>query len=200
MSLERCFSRPLYASLLKGESLKNKTVTRGTSSDLQLSHDLLFTLYCLMFYRLLIEYTEDKGNDAVAWKGYVYVVCFLVVQAFQVSLTQHSLHISFTSAMRVHSSIIGAVYNKVKATPLGTEMMKVNHSNTPLPPRPPSHDGNCISCFLILVSSCRGLCSMMLLMQDIPCWYYLCNHAVPPPLPLAYRLFYRYPLPFVTIL
>ncbi|CAH3177882.1 unnamed protein product [Porites lobata] len=62
--------------------------------------------------RLLIEYTEDKGNDAVAWKGYVYVVCFLVVQAFQVSLTQHSLHISFTSAMRVHSSIIGAVYNK----------------------------------------------------------------------------------------
>ena len=134
MSLERCFSRPLYTSPLKGESLQNKAVTRWTSSDLQLSHDLLFTLYCLMFYRLLIEYTEDKGNDAVAWKGYVYVVCFLVVQAFQVSLTQHSLHISFTSAMRVHSSIIGAVYNKVKATPLGTGMMKVNHSNTPPPP------------------------------------------------------------------
>lgn len=88
-----------------------------------------------MFYRLLIEYTEDKGNDADAWKGYVYVVCFLVVQAFQVLLTQHSLHISFTSAMRVHTSIIGAVYNKVKATPLGTDMMKVNYSNTP----PPHH-------------------------------------------------------------
>ena len=134
MSLGRCFSGPLYTSPLKGESLKNKTVSRGTSSDLQLSHDLLFTLYCLMFYRLLIEYTEDKANDADAWKGYVYVVCFLVVQAFQVLLTQHSLHISFTSAMRVHTSIIGAVYNKVKATPLGTEMMKVNYINPPPPP------------------------------------------------------------------
>ena len=164
MSLERCFSRPLYTSPLNGESLKNKTVTRGTSSDFQLSHDWLFTVYCLMFYRLLIEYTEDKGNDADAWKGYVYVVCFLVVQAFQVSLVQHSLHISFTSAMRVHTSIIGAVYNKVKVTPLSTEMMKVNYSNTP------SHDGNCISCFSILVSSCRSLCCMIPLMQDFSCW------------------------------
>ena len=167
MSLGRCFSGPLYTSPLKGESLKNKTVSRGTSSDLQLSHDLLFTLYCLMFYRLLIEYTEDKANDADAWKGYVYVVCFLVVQAFQVLLTQHSLHISFTSAMRVHTSIIGAVYNKVKATPLGTEMMKVNDSNTPPPPA--SQDWNCISCFLILVSSCRSLCCMILLMEDFSC-------------------------------
>lgn len=168
MSPGRCFSRPLYTSPLKGESLKNKTITRGTSSDLQLSHDLLFTLYCLMFYRLLIEYTEDKGNDAVAWRGYVYVVCFLVVQAFLVSLTQHSLQISFTSAMRVHTSIIGAVYNKVKATPLSTEMMKVNYSNTP--PPPPSQDWNCISCFLTLVSSCRSLCCMILLMEDFSCW------------------------------
>ena len=116
-----------------------------------------------MFYRLLIEYTEDKGNDTDAWKGYVYVVCFVVVQAFQVSLVQHSLHVSFTSAMRVHTSIIGVVYNKVKATPLITEMMKVNYSNIP------SHGGNCISCFSILVSSCRNLCCMILLMQDIFC-------------------------------
>ena len=164
MSLERCFLRSLYTSPLNGESLKNKTVTRATSSDLQLSLDWLFTLYFLMFYRLLIEYTEDNGNDADAWKGYVYVVCFLVVQAFQVSLVQHSLHISFTSAMRVHTSIIGAVYNKVKVTPLSTEMMKVNYSNTP------SHDGNCISCFSILVSSCRSLCCMIPLMQDFSCW------------------------------
>ena len=163
ISLEICFSWPLYTSPLKSESLKNKTVARGTSSDLQLSHDSLFTLYCLMFFRLLIEYTEDKGNDADAWNGYVYVVCFLVVQAFQVLLVQHSLHISFTSAMRVHTSIIGAVYNKVKSMPLGAEMMKVNYRNTP------SHDGNCISCFSILVSSYRSLCCMILLMQDISC-------------------------------
>ena len=109
-----------------------------------------------MFYRLLIEYTEDKGNDADAWKGYVYVVCFLVVQAFQVLLTQHSLHISFTSAMRVHTSIIGAVYNKVKATPLGTDMMKVNYSNTPPPPHHMMGTASLASQFLFLPA---GVCA-----------------------------------------
>lgn len=142
-----------------------------------------------MFYRLLIEYTEDKGNDTDAWKGYVYVVCFVVVQAFQVSLVQHSLHVSFTSAMRVHTSIIGVVYNKVKGTPLITEMMKVNYSNIP------SHDGNCISCFSesVLLDSLNA--GHLLLKESPPNhWYYAYNHAVPP-----HSLFYRYPLPFVAV-
>ena len=150
-----------------------------------------------MFYRLLIEYTEDKGNDADAWKGYVYVVCFLVVQAFQVLLTQHSLHISFTSAMRVHTSIIGAVYNKVKATPLGTDMLKVNYSNTHPPPPPPItwwelHLLLLNSCFFLQESVLRdslnaGHLFLVLCMQ--PCCF-----------PLAYSLFfYRYPLPFIAI-
>lgn len=65
------------------------------------------------FYRLLIEYTEDKGNDADRWKGYVYVVCMVVIAIFQVTAVQHSLHIAFKSAMRVHTSIIGVVYAKV---------------------------------------------------------------------------------------
>lgn len=68
----------------------------------------------LIFFRLLIEYTEDKGNDADRWKGYVYVVCMVVVATLQVTAVQHSLHIAFKSAMRVHTSIIGVVYAKVR--------------------------------------------------------------------------------------
>jgi len=67
----------------------------------------------LPFYRCLIEYTDDKGNDADRWKGYVYVVCMVVIAIFQVIAVQHSLHIAFRSAMRVHTSIIGVVYAKV---------------------------------------------------------------------------------------
>lgn len=70
----------------------------------------------LIFFRLLIEYTEDKGNDADRWKGYVYVVCMVVVATLQVTAVQHSLHIAFKSAMRVHTSIIGVVYAKVLKT------------------------------------------------------------------------------------
>ena len=67
----------------------------------------------LPFFRLLIGYTEDKGNDADRWKGYVYVVCMVVIAISQVTVVQHSLHIAFKSAMRVHTSIIGVVYAKV---------------------------------------------------------------------------------------
>ena len=68
----------------------------------------------LVFCRLLIEYTEDKGNDADRWKGYVYVVCMVVVAALQVVAVQNALHIASKSAMRVHTSIIGVVYAKVR--------------------------------------------------------------------------------------
>lgn len=68
-----------------------------------------------MFSRLLIEYAENKGNDANLWKGYVYVVSMVVVATCQVLASQQAIHRSFTTAMRVHASIIGAVYAKVKA-------------------------------------------------------------------------------------
>ena len=70
--------------------------------------------FLLVFYRLLMEYTEDKGNDGDKWKGYVYVVCMVVVASLQVVASQHSVHIAFKSAMRVHTSISGVVYAKVK--------------------------------------------------------------------------------------
>ena len=63
--------------------------------------------------RLLIEYTENKGDDTDTWKGYMYVVSMVVVATFQMTAVQHGVHISFTSAMRVHASIIGIVYAKV---------------------------------------------------------------------------------------
>ena len=66
-----------------------------------------------IFCRLLIEYTENKGDDAGTWKGYMYVVSMVVVATCQVTAVQHGVHISFTSAMRVHASIIGIVYAKV---------------------------------------------------------------------------------------
>ncbi|XP_022801988.1 multidrug resistance-associated protein 1-like isoform X2 [Stylophora pistillata] len=61
---------------------------------------------------LLIDYTEDKGNDAERWKGYVYVIVIVTVATIQMTAVQHALHIAFKSAMRVHTSIVGVVYAK----------------------------------------------------------------------------------------
>ena len=69
----------------------------------------------LVFFRLLIDYTEDKGNYADRWKGYVYVVVLVIVAILQLTVVQHALHIAFKSAMRVHTSIVGVVYAKVRA-------------------------------------------------------------------------------------
>ena len=69
----------------------------------------------MVFFRLLIDYTEDKDNDADRWKGYVYVVVLVIVAILQLTAVQHALHIAFKSAMRVHTSIVGVVYAKVRA-------------------------------------------------------------------------------------
>ena len=71
--------------------------------------------FLLVFYRLLIEYTEDKSNHADKWKGYVYVVCMVVVASLQVVALQNAVHIASKSAMRVHTSISGVVYSKVRS-------------------------------------------------------------------------------------
>ena len=71
--------------------------------------------FYLVFCRLLIEYAENKGDDANTWEGYVYVVSMVVVATCQVLASQQALHISFTTAMKVQSSVMGAVYSKVKA-------------------------------------------------------------------------------------
>ena len=44
----------------------------------------------------------------------MYVVSMVVVATSQVMAVQQALHVSFTTAMRVHTSVIGAVYTKVK--------------------------------------------------------------------------------------
>ena len=81
----------------------------------------------ILFYRLLIEYTEDKGNDADRWKGYVYVVCMVVIATLHGTAVQHSVHIAFKSAMRVHTSIIGVVYAKVSSLYVCISVEVCNH-------------------------------------------------------------------------
>ncbi|KAK2566746.1 Multidrug resistance-associated protein 1 [Acropora cervicornis] len=102
---------------LKCQASLVKAITRVFGPYFVISVFFKLIYVVLMFVQpyllgLLIEYAENKGNDANSWKGYVYVVSMVVVATCQVLASQQAIHISFTTAMRVHASIIGAVYAK----------------------------------------------------------------------------------------
>ena len=68
------------------------------------------------YHRLLVEYIENKSDwfgEWKEWKGYAYCGSMFVTACIQTLLFEHSLHIMMTIGMRVHTAIIGLVYEKV---------------------------------------------------------------------------------------
>jgi len=65
--------------------------------------------------RLLVEYIENKSDwfgEWKEWKGYTYCGSMFVTACIQTLLFEHSIHIMMTIGMRVHTAIIGLVYEK----------------------------------------------------------------------------------------
>lgn len=63
---------------------------------------------------MLIEYIEDKNDSEETWKGYVYAASMFVSAILQSLVLQQYFHIMFKLGMRVRSSIIGLLYEKVR--------------------------------------------------------------------------------------
>ena len=69
------------------------------------------TQYPVVFFRLLIQYTEDKS--IYQWRGYFYA-CLIFLAAVVQSVIQHQhYHITTTVGMQLRTALIGAVYRKV---------------------------------------------------------------------------------------
>ena len=64
--------------------------------------------------RMLIEFIEDKNNSEETWRGYVYAASMFVSAILQSLVLQQYFHIMFTLGMRVRSSVIGLLYEKVR--------------------------------------------------------------------------------------
>ena len=62
---------------------------------------------------MLIEFIEDKSDSEETWKGYVYAVSMLVAATLQSLVLQQYFHIMTTLGMRIRSSVIGLLYEKV---------------------------------------------------------------------------------------
>lgn len=63
--------------------------------------------------RMLIEFIEDKNHSEETWRGYVYAASMFVSAILQSLVLQQYFHIMFTLGMRVRSSVIGLLYEKV---------------------------------------------------------------------------------------
>ena len=63
---------------------------------------------------MLIEFIEDKNDSEETWKGYVYAASMFVSAILQSLVLQQYFHIMFTLGMRVRSSVIGLLYEKVR--------------------------------------------------------------------------------------
>ena len=64
--------------------------------------------------RMLIEFIEDKSHSEETWRGYVYAASMFVSAILQSLVLQQYFHIMFTIGMRVRSSVIGLLYEKVR--------------------------------------------------------------------------------------
>lgn len=73
-------------------------------------------LFAIFFFRLLVEYTEDRSDwfgEWREWKGYVYAGSMFVAAAIQSLALHQYFQIMNTIGMRVRTAIIGLVYEKV---------------------------------------------------------------------------------------
>lgn len=78
---------------------------------------LKFLKNCLIiFFRLLVGYTEDKDDmfgPWKEWKGYAYAGAMFGVAAIQSLALHQYFHIMQQIGMRMRTGIIGLVYEKV---------------------------------------------------------------------------------------
>ena len=70
--------------------------------------------YFLLSFRMLIEFVEDKSAPEDTWRGYVYAGSMFVSGTLQSLVIQQYFHKMFTIGMRVRSSVIGLLYEKVR--------------------------------------------------------------------------------------
>lgn len=62
---------------------------------------------------MLIEFIEDKNVSEETWKGYVYAVSMFVSATLQSFVLQQYFQIMYIIGMRIRSSVIGLLYEKV---------------------------------------------------------------------------------------
>ena len=65
------------------------------------------------FFRMLIEYIEDKSSSEKMWMGYVYAGSMFVSATLQSLVLQQYFHIMVTLGMKIRSAVTGLIYEKV---------------------------------------------------------------------------------------
>lgn len=65
---------------------------------------------------MLIEYVEDKNNQAGLWKGYVFAVAMFLTGIVQSFFLQYYFHMSRSLEMKIKTSLVGVIYEKVNFT------------------------------------------------------------------------------------
>ena len=85
-----------------------------------------------IFYRMLIEYIEDKHDPSGLWKGYVYAGSMFVAAVIQSIVLHQYFHTMFTIGMRMRSAIIGLVYEKVSNRIKRIERIYIYFCHAPL--------------------------------------------------------------------
>ena len=70
---------------------------------------------CIFLDRMLIEFIEDKNHSQETWRGYVYAASMFVSAILQSLVLQQYFHIMFKLGMRVRSTVIGLLYEKVRS-------------------------------------------------------------------------------------
>ena len=92
-------------------------VARKKNSKIKQIVVVCIDLFAIFFFRLLVEYTEDRSDwfgEWKEWKGYVYAGSMFVAAAIQSLALHQYFQIMTTIGMRVRTAVIGLVYEKVQ--------------------------------------------------------------------------------------
>ena len=97
-------------------------VARKKNSKIKQIVVVCIDLFAIFFFRLLVEYTEDRSDwfgEWKEWKGYVYAGSMFVAAAIQSLALHQYFQIMTTIGMRVRTAVIGLVYEKVQKKIVG---------------------------------------------------------------------------------
>ena len=110
--------RPCLALLARRKKRAGKIlVARKKKSKIKKIVVVCIDLFAISFFRLLVEYTEDRSDwfgEWKEWKGYVYAGSMFVAAAIQSLALRQYFQIMTTTGMRVRTAVIGLVYEKVQ--------------------------------------------------------------------------------------